>query len=173
MRKTTSIAVLILIVAAIAFGQTTTTTTVTGFLTDTACGKRGATALHIDCPKRKVAAGTAKYALYDEASKRLYVLACTAPSAQAVATNSPDQSCVEQYLGQRVKITGTLTESRLTRAGQVLAPDDTAATSSTSSTSTTTSSSELKVVSLPRSLDSTTPIAGILTISSVETVQKR
>jgi hypothetical protein len=158
MRKTTSIAALILIVAAIAVGQTTSVT-VTGFLTDTSCGKRGATALHIDCPKRKVAAGTAKYAIYDEASKRLYVLACTAPSAQAVASNSPDQSCVERYLGRRVRITGTLTESRLTHAGQVLAHDDTAATSSTSSTSTTTSSSELKVVSLPRSLDSSTPIA--------------
>jgi hypothetical protein len=77
MHKTTSTAALIVIVAAIAFGQAATTT-VTGYLTDppAADGKRGATALHIDCPKRKVAAGTAKYALYDEASKRLYVLVC-------------------------------------------------------------------------------------------------
>lgn len=159
MRMTISIAALTLAGAAMAFGQATTSVTVTGFLTDTSCGRRGATALHIDCPKRKVAAGTAKYAIFDEASKRLYILACTAPSATGSGQASLDQSCVEQYLGQRVKITGTLSSSRLTRAGQVLVP----ATETSGSGAT-----QEKVESLPKSLDSSTPIAGILTISNVE-----
>jgi hypothetical protein len=156
-----------------AFAQTSPVT-VTGFLTDTSCGKRGATSLHIDCPKRKVAAGTAKYAIYDQASRRLYVLACAAPVSSDAAAwpggsddwKNLDQSCVEQYLGQRVRISGTVTASRLSRAGQVLAPDDSSSASSASSTSTA-STSPLKVVPLPRSLDSSTPIAGVLTISTV------
>jgi hypothetical protein len=43
MRKASHAAALILMAAAITFGQATTT--VTGYLTDTSCGKRGATAL--------------------------------------------------------------------------------------------------------------------------------
>jgi hypothetical protein len=141
MRKQIGTVALLLSVSAMAFGQATTSVTLTGFLTDTSCGKRGATPLHIDCPKRKVAAGTAKYALYDEASKRLYVLACAAPatSSQWPASSEDwknlDQQCVEPYLGQRVRISGTVTASRLSRAGQVLAPDDSSSASSASSTS--------------------------------------
>jgi hypothetical protein len=58
----------------------------------------------VESAKRNVASGKAKYAIYDEATKKLYILACTTP-ASAVPTFE-DQRCVEQYLGQRLKITG-------------------------------------------------------------------
>ncbi len=72
----------------------TTQVTVTGWMTDTACGAKGANALHIGCAKRKVASGKAKYAFYDERARRLYVLA--------------DQQAAEQYLGQHLQVSGTL-----------------------------------------------------------------
>ncbi len=72
----------------------TTQVTVTGWMTDTICGAKGANALHIDCAKRKVASGKAKYAFYDERTRRLYVLA--------------DQQTAEQYLGQHLQVTGTV-----------------------------------------------------------------
>jgi hypothetical protein len=154
MRKAISAAILFSFsaLAVISAGQTTSIT-VTGFLTDTSCGRKGATSLHVDCAKRKVAAGTAKYAIYDEATKRLYIL--------------EPQASAEQYLGQRVRITGSLTSSRMTRAGQVL-------TSTSASTSVGGSQSGLdKVESLPKSLDASTPIAGVLTIASVEAAPAR
>jgi hypothetical protein len=77
-----------------------------------------------------------------------------------------DQSCVEAYLGQRVKITGTLLAAPLTRAGQMLVPDpDARAMSPPSSTS---SPSQLKLVTHPKAQDAATRIAGVLTVSSVE-----
>ena len=68
--------------------------TVTGFLTDTRCGAKGANALHVDCARRNVASGKAKYALYDQRTKKLYVL-------------DPQNTAVT-YLGQRVQMTGTV-----------------------------------------------------------------
>ena len=106
--------------AAQALAQTTSVTA-TGFLTDTLSGRTGANALNIESAKRNVASGKAKYALYDEKSQKLYLLACVTPTS-AVPTFD-DQRCVEQYLGQRVKITGTLSTTPLTRAGQSYAPD--------------------------------------------------
>jgi hypothetical protein len=70
----------------------------TGWLTDTLCGAKGANSLHIDCAKRKVASGRAKYAFYDERTRRLYVLA--------------DQQAAEQYLGQHLQVTGTISFGR-------------------------------------------------------------
>lgn len=55
------------VIAALALSGATLTlaqsgsVTATGYLTDTHCGRRGATALHIDCAKRNVAAGRAGY----------------------------------------------------------------------------------------------------------------
>jgi hypothetical protein len=66
----------------------------TGFITNTPCRTKGANSLHIDCAKRKVSSGKAKYAFYDERTRRLYVLA--------------DQQAAEQYLGQHLQVTGAL-----------------------------------------------------------------
>ena len=79
--------------------------TVSGYVTDTLCGKKGANARHVDCAKRSVAAGTTQCALYDEETRRLYVL--------------EPQATAAQYAGQRVKVTGAVGYSPLTRAGQV------------------------------------------------------
>jgi hypothetical protein len=55
---------------------------VTGFVTDTLSGRRGANALHVDAAKRAVASGMAQYALYDEKTHKLYIIA---PQDTAVA----------------------------------------------------------------------------------------
>ncbi|MGH9859189.1 MAG: hypothetical protein ACRD5F_04090 [Candidatus Acidiferrales bacterium] len=132
----------------------------------------------------------AQYVLYDEGTKKLYIL--------------EPQATAAQYAGQRVKITGTLGTTPLTRAGQSYAPDAvaaykdssgdpsvangatsgqanglraTAATTSTTSTISTTSttsptasaaiSGQSRVQFHEAALDQTTPIAGTLTISSI------
>ncbi|MGH9793547.1 MAG: hypothetical protein ACRD5G_02130 [Candidatus Acidiferrales bacterium] len=156
----------------------------TGFVTDTSCGHKGANAQHAEHARRTVASGVAQYALYDEATKRLYIL--------------EPQATAAQYVGQRVKVTGALGTTPLTRAGQSLAPDavaayldrDPPAASSTasgqanglratgatasgntqgaaSSAPTAAHSTEPKVQSHENALDQTTPIAGTLTISSI------
>jgi hypothetical protein len=81
---------------------------VTGFVTDTLAGKRGANALHADASKRNVAAGMAMYAVYDEATKKLYVL-------QPQATGATN-------VGQRVTVTGTLSPTAMQHAGQGVDP---------------------------------------------------
>jgi hypothetical protein len=87
--------------------------TVIGYITDPYCGRRGANDKHAEHARRSVASGVAQYALYDEASKKVYILA--------------PQSTAAQYVGQRVQITGTLSATPITRAGQSLAPDAVAA----------------------------------------------
>jgi hypothetical protein len=111
MRSAMTIAVLLLV----AFGTQAQTSekTVTGFVTDTWCGRKGANDKHADHARRSVASGVAQYALYDEASKKLYILA--------------PQSTAAQYAGQRVQITGTLSATSIKSAGQSLAPDAVAA----------------------------------------------
>ncbi|MBI3406534.1 MAG: hypothetical protein HY046_13865 [Acidobacteria bacterium] len=113
-RKAT-LTIAVLFACGYASAQLTTSVSATGFLTDTHCGRRGATALHIDCAKRKVAAGKAQYAIFDEKSKRLYVL--DTPDAGSRAT-------IESYLGQRLRITGTLVASPLRASGDTIAPPD-------------------------------------------------
>ncbi|MCL4522882.1 MAG: hypothetical protein M1453_13785 [Acidobacteria bacterium] len=108
MRSKSFVLVLVGSLAVALAAQTTTGISATGYITDTLCGAKGANSQHIDCAKRSVASGKAKYAIYDEATKRLYIL---------------QGSGIEQYLGQRVKISGTLNSSPLTRAGQSYAPD--------------------------------------------------
>jgi hypothetical protein len=202
-----------------------------GFLTDTLSGRVGATGQHGELSKRNVASGKAKYAIYDEKSKQLYILACTAPSGQSPASsgteqavssqlsavNEPseatshespsasdppaagvsseewknlDQRCVEQYLGKRVRITGTVSASPITRAGQSYAPDAIAAPKDASGNADQTSAARTVSGDTNASAgqgsarvqhhasvasgagrgaqDTSTPVAGILTISSVE-----
>jgi hypothetical protein len=157
--------------------QTTGEMTVVGYVTDTYYGRRGANDKHAEHARRSVASGVAQYALYDEASKKLYILA--------------PQSTAAQYVGQRVQITGTLSATPITRAGQSLAPDAVAAykdpsapnglraTGATSGTSTAPGTihtatptaargSEARVQSHEDAPDQTTPVAGVLSISSVE-----
>lgn len=123
-----------------------TETTVAGYLTDTLCGARGATERHIECPKRVVASGKGQYAIYDEREKRLYIL-----EPQATADPATRD-------GQRVKITGTVRETPLTRAGQSLAP----------STSPGASPSSARVQQHKSPLGDASAIAGVLVISSIE-----
>ena len=94
------------------FAQRSGSSIITGFITDTLCGAKGENEFHTDCAKRSVASGKVKYALYDDRARRLYVI--------------EPQTTAEQYLGQRVRITGTLSASPLRNAGEMLAPDATA-----------------------------------------------
>jgi hypothetical protein len=84
-------------------------TSVTGFLTDTLSGKRGANALHADAAKRNVAAGMAQYAVYDEKTHKLYIL-------------NP-QSSAEAYICQRITVTGTLATSSMSHGAQTVDPN--------------------------------------------------
>jgi len=159
--------------------QTPTSVTATGYLTDTMCGAKGATSKHIDCPKRNVASGKAQYAIYDEASRRLYILDLGTQAGGTEAGKMPAvQQLIEQHLGQRVRITGTVSSTPITRAGQSLVPDTEAAPSSTdnagginpapTTSSAPTTNPPMRVVTRAKSLDTSTPVAGILTISSIE-----
>lgn len=159
--------ILIAFVAVPAAAQTTTVT-VTGFLTDTLSGRSGATALNVESAKRNVASGKAKYAIYDEATKKLYIL-------------DPQDTAVT-YLGQRVKITGTLLPTPLTRAGQSYAPDAVAAPIKSDGNPDQSNAARLvsgdptapagpgaaRVQGHRKALDTSTPIAGVLTISTIE-----
>ena len=137
----------------------------TGFITDTMCGKRGANAQHTDHAKRQVASGKAQYAIYDEASKRLYVFDSTDPGTRAM---------VEQFLGQRVRITGTLSATPLRSAGDVLVPADSpsaqmAGVSAPSISGAAGSApTQLVAVKSAKALDKSTPIAGALSVTSIE-----
>jgi hypothetical protein len=100
MRLATGLMILALAVSAGA--QTASEVSATGYITDTLCGRKGATALHADHARRSVASGKAKYALYDERTKQLFIL--------------DPQETAAQHLGQRVTITGTLRISSIEAA---------------------------------------------------------
>jgi hypothetical protein len=117
------------------FGQTSHMS-VTGFLTDTLSGKRGANALHVEATKRAVASGMAQYAIYDEKTHKLYILA---PQSSAVA-----------FLGEHIKVTGTLAPSPMTHGAQTVDPN-------------TNEVKDLHHVGQ----DTATPVAGVLTIASI------
>jgi hypothetical protein len=112
------------------------TLSVTGFLTDTLSGRHGANALHIDAAKRNVAGGMAQYAVYSMKTHKLYII--------------QPQDTAAAYLGQQVKVTGTLTLSAMNHAGQMV-------------DSNTNEVKDFHGVGQ----DSSTPVAGILTISSI------
>lgn len=109
---------------------------VTGFLTDTLSGRRGANAIHTDAAKRNVAAGMAQYAVYDEKTHKLYIL-------------NP-QSSAEAYVCQRITVTGTLSASSMSHGAQTVDPN----------------SNQVKDFHHPGQ-DSSTPVAGVLTIASM------
>lgn len=158
--------------------QVTNSVSATGYITDTLCGAKGANAQHIDCAKRTVASGKAKYAIYDEATKKLYILQGSGASGASI----------EQYLGQRVKITGTLSTTptsgepgrTITRAGQSYAPDAVATPIKSDGNPDQSNTARMvsgdpaapsgqgaaRVQSHRKALDVSTPIAGVLTISS-------
>jgi hypothetical protein len=134
-----SLSILVACAPATGWSQTVATT-VTGFVTDTQMGKHGANELHADASKGYVAAGMAVYAIYDEGTKKLYVLA--------------PQGTGGTYVGQRVTVTGTLGPSALHHAGQVVNKQ-------------TNVTEDMHHVGQ----DSTTPIGGVLTITSIAVAQ--
>jgi hypothetical protein len=127
------------LLAMAAYGQSVKVS-VTGFVTDTLSGKRGANALHAETSKRNVAAGMAVYALYDEKTHMLFVF--------------EPQTTGATYVGQRVTVTGTLTASAMQHAGQHENPDTHAAENFHHA-----------------GQESTTPIGGVLTITSIAVAQ--
>ena len=159
---TRRLAILAIFVAAPGLAQTPAQATVTGYITDTMCGKRGANALHIDHAKRAVASGKAQYAVYDEATKRLYILESQAQAAQ--------------YLGQRVRITGTLSASPVRSAGESYAPDAVATVTTRGAVSATSGeplpSATPRVQQHAKALDTSTPVAGVLSATSIEIVPR-
>lgn len=65
----------------------------TGWVTDTNCGAKGAKAGHTECCKKCVKMG-AKYALYNPADGKVYIL--------------DPQSKGEEFAGDHVKVSGTV-----------------------------------------------------------------
>jgi len=171
------------LLAQVAPAQALASVTATGYLTDTMCGAKGATSKHIDCPKRQFASGKAQYAIYDEASRRLYILDLGTQAGGSEAGKMPAvQLLIEQHLGQRVRITGTISSTPITRAGQSLVPDTEAAPSSAenagginpapTTTSAAASNPPMRVVTRAKAQDTSTPVAGVLTIASIEAVPR-
>jgi uncharacterized protein DUF5818 len=72
----------------------------TGWVTDTHCGAKGASAKHADCAKKCVEGGSGKYALYTPADKKVYVL--------------DPQTKLAEHAGQYVKVTGTVDGETIT-----------------------------------------------------------
>jgi len=66
----------------------------TGWVTDTMCGAKGASAKHADCAKKCVDSGHGKYALYNPADKKVYTL-------------DPQEKLAE-HAGHFVKVTGSV-----------------------------------------------------------------
>ena len=110
-------------------------TLVCGTVTDTLAGFSGADEKHADATTKNVKAGMAKYAVYDEHTKRLFILE---PQDSAVA-----------YVGQRITVTGTLASSPMKHAGQMVDPVSGA------------------VEDFHRAVNDSTPIGGILAITSI------
>ncbi len=71
-----------------------------GWVTDTHCGAKGANADHAACAKKCVEQDGAKYALYDNATKKVYVLE---PQDQAAA-----------HVAQHVRVKGSLEGDTIT-----------------------------------------------------------
>jgi hypothetical protein len=109
------VAILAVLMASHTLAQNPASVTATGYITDTLCGKRGANHLHADHARRSVASGKAQYALYDEKTKQLYLLG-GANSSQLTADSGKFNA--EPWLGQRVRVTGTISASPITRAGE-------------------------------------------------------
>jgi hypothetical protein len=81
----------------------------TGWVTDTMCGAKGATAKHADCANDCVKAHGAKYALYNPADKKVYTL-------------DPQEKLAE-HAGQFVKVTGSVEGDTIKVKAIELAPE--------------------------------------------------
>lgn len=79
-----------------------------GYVTDTLSGFHGADEKHSDAAKQNVKAGMAQYAVYDEQTRRLFIL--------------EPQETAATYIGQRVTVMGALTASPMQHAGQSVDP---------------------------------------------------
>jgi hypothetical protein len=66
----------------------------TGWVTDSMCGAKGGSAKHADCANKCVKEHGAKYALYNPADKKVYVL--------------DPQDKLAEHAGHFVKVTGTV-----------------------------------------------------------------
>jgi len=73
--------------------QTTGEVTVVGYVTDTFCGRRGASKKHAEHARRTVASGVAQYAVYDEATRKLYLLGWTVQMAQMRCGEKCNKCC--------------------------------------------------------------------------------
>ncbi len=155
----------------VALGQSSSSVTVTGYITDSLCGAKGANHLHGEHARRSVASGKAQYALYDQKSKKLYLI---------------ERATAEQWLGQRVRVTGTLSASPIQRAGESYAPDAVATVTvngqqrPVSATAADPNPAPSGAVANPdgtpaprvqrhaKALDTSTPVAGSLSVTSIE-----
>ena len=72
----------------------------TGWVTDTACGAKGASSAHADCAAKCVKDKGAKYALYNEADKSVWVLS--------------DQDGAAKMAGKMVTVKGTADKEKKT-----------------------------------------------------------
>lgn len=87
------IAVAALLVGMATFALAGEMGTWTGWVTDTACGAKGASASHAECAAKCVKEKGAKYALYNEADKSVWVLS--------------DQDGAAKMAGKQVTVKGT------------------------------------------------------------------
>jgi len=109
MRKTTSrivIAVLFVAVASLVFAAEMGTWT--GWITDTNCAAKGATASHADCAVKCVKEKGAKWAFYNEADKSVWVL-----------TN---QEGAEKMVGKQITVKGTIDKDKKTMTVSSMEP---------------------------------------------------
>lgn len=81
----------------------------TGWVTDTHCGAKGASAKHAKCAKDCVDGGSGKYALYTPTDKKVYVL-------------DPQEKLAE-HAGHYVKVTGTLDDDNIKVKSIEMAPE--------------------------------------------------
>jgi hypothetical protein len=80
------LAALVVSLASFAFAGDTTEGSWTGWVTDTGCGAKGATAEHAKCAAKCVKEHGAKYALYTPADKQVWVLSNQEEAAKAAGT---------------------------------------------------------------------------------------
>ena len=86
--------------ASFAFAGDMTEGSWTGWVTDTACGAKGAKAEHADCAHKCVKEKGAKYALYTEADKQVWVLS--------------NQEEAGKMAGQEVTVKGKADKEKMT-----------------------------------------------------------
>jgi hypothetical protein len=157
--------------------------------------------LHAEHARRSVASGKAQYALYDEKTKKLYLLGSDQPSAvsaQRTANSAPFDA--EPWLGQRVRVTGKLSAAPITRAGESYAPDAVATVRDSDPSGAATPSGQAgaqrpvsataadpnpggagagaagaassaptpRIQRHAKALDTSTPVAGTLAVTSIE-----